>query len=233
MTALPQMSSRQARKSDSVRWVGPAGGYPPPPEHRRLPVASKALEFQGSAPRVWAVSAHGGAGATSLVSQVPFLGDAGQVFPSGKVDGESDLVVICAAETISGLSAAHDLLLQHRNDLAGDTELLAVITRPAQPGWTGKRTPKVIAERLGLLGDENLPGELIRVEWNEQLALTTTEKRDQVSPQDIAGWLAMDEKSQAKAMRVKNSPAALGILPAAAEILTLVRESSRASHSGA
>ncbi|MBF4554375.1 hypothetical protein [Corynebacterium suicordis] len=168
-----------------------------------------------------------------MVSQIPFLGDAGQLFPSGTVEGESDLIVICAAETVSGLSAAHDLLLQHRNGLAGDTELLAVVTRPAQPGWTGKRTPKVIAERLGILGDENLPGEIIRIEWNEQLALTTAERRESVSPQDIAGWLAMDEKSQAKAMRVKNSHAALGILPAAAEILNLVRETSRASHSGA
>ncbi|MBF0582487.1 hypothetical protein [Corynebacterium sp. ED61] len=233
MTAVPQLSSRQARSNDSVRWVGPAGGYPPPPEHRRFPVASEALETSGTKPRVWAVSAHGGAGATALVSQVPFLGDAGQIFPSGEVDGESDLIIICAAETVTGLSAAHDLVLQHRNELAGNTELLAVVTRPAQPGWTGKRTPKVIAERLAVLGDENLPGEVIRVEWNEQLALTTPERRETVQPQDIAEWLAMDDKSQARARRVKNSPAALGILPAAADILDLAREASRASHSGA
>lgn len=195
-------------------------GYPPPPPEQRAEVAASPLAAGGTPPLVWAVSAHGGAGASVLASRLGFVADAGHVFPAGKAAGEARVVIV-AEETLAGVEAAHRLVLQHLNGLAGDTDLLAVITRPSRPGWEGKKLPKPIRYRLGLLDDPQLGCTVIRIGWDNELAVTLPKDRASLSPPQVAEWLHLDAKKKAKARRVRGSLAALGLTDAAAELLTL------------
>lgn len=196
-------------------------GYPPPPADKRAAVKVESSDAEAvDAPLIWAVSAHGGAGAQALASRIGFVADSGSAFPSGSHPGE-DHVVICAEETLSGIIAAHHLVLQHLNGLAGDTRLLAVVTRPARPGWEGKKLPKPIRNRLELLKDPNLVGTVIRLSWDDELAITTADEREALSPEEVIEWLGMDTKARAKAAKAKNTLAWLGLTAAAAELLSL------------
>jgi hypothetical protein len=197
-------------------------GYPPPaPENRAVVRTDPVAVADGqSAPLIWAVSAHGGAGAATLSSRVGFVADAGHDLPSGEYPGER-LIVICAAETATGLRRAHRMVLQHMNGLGGDTDLLAVVTHPVNPAWTGRKTPKEIRRRLSLLGDDNLPGQLIRLGWDGELALTFPDEREEVSPADVAEWIAADDKERKRAAKARGTPASTGLTDAAAQLLQL------------
>lgn len=204
-------------------------GYPPPDPEDRAVVADKAMPYStAKPPMIWAVSAHGGAGAGALASRIGFIADAGTTFPSGKYPGEN-LIVICAEETLSGLIAAHNLILQHLNSLGGDTRLLGLVTRPARPGWEGKKLPRAIRTHLGLLSDPHLVDKIIRLGWDDSLAVTLPEDRDSLSPAEVVEWLGMDDKAQAKAAKNKKSLASCGVTQAAATLLAAAAESSAPS----
>ena len=197
-------------------------GYPPPaPENRAVVRTDPVAVAEGApAPLIWAVSAHGGAGAAALASRVGFVADAGHQFPSGQHPGER-LIVICAAETATGLQRAHRMVLQHMNSLGGDTDLLAVVTHPVNPAWAGRKTPREIRRRLSLLGDDNLPGQLIQLGWDEELAVTYPDDREALSPADVAEWIAADDKERKRAAKARGTPASTGLTDAAAQLLQL------------
>lgn len=204
-------------------------GYPPPAVENRAAVWETPVSPQDAdAPLIWAVSAHGGAGAQALASRIGFIADAGNRFPSGEHPGE-DHIVICAEETLSGIIAAHHLVLQHLNGLGGDTHLLAVVTRPTRPGWEGKKLPKPIRNRLALLSDPVLVDQVIRLGWDDELAITTADEREALSPAEVVEWLGMDDKAQAKAAKNKMSLASRGVTQAAATLLAAAAESSAPS----
>jgi hypothetical protein len=204
-------------------------GYPPPAPEDRARVADQAMAYStAKPPMIWAVSAHGGAGAGALASRIGFIADAGTTFPSGEYPGEN-LIVICAEETLSGLIAAHNLILQHLNGLGGDTRLLGLVTRPARPGWEGKKLPKEIRTHLGLLSDPHLVDQIIRLGWDDTLAVTLPEDRESLSPADVVEWLGMDDKAQTKAAKNKRSLAGRGVTQAAATLLAAAAESSAPS----
>ncbi|WP_125175259.1 hypothetical protein [Corynebacterium bovis] len=199
-------------------------GFPPPPEQARAQVADGPVADPGGEPvLVWAVSAHGGAGATSLAARVGFIGDAGGRFPSGAYPGE-DRVVICAAETVAGLEAAQNLALQHLNGLGGETRLLAVVTHPVHPGWTGAKTPVEIRGMLDLLDDPGVPWRLIRLGFDSELALTAPDQVQQVTPGEVAEWMRMDAKARRRATRSRDSLAASGVVAAAADLVGLAAD---------
>lgn len=199
-------------------------GYPPPPQEQRTPIATDPVALtDGPDPLVWAVSAHGGAGASVLASRMGFVADAGHILPSGSFDGEGR-IVICCEETIIGITAAHRMVLQHINGLGGDTRLLAVVTRPSRPGWSGKKLPTAIRNHLSLLNDPLFDCEVIRLGFDDQLAVTLPEKRASLSPPQVAEWLAADKKKKAKARKVRGSLEALGLTDAAATLMTLAAQ---------
>lgn len=198
------------------RGVGLAG-FPPPAESSRAPVRSEALP-EGEGVLLWAVGAHGGAGATSLSARFGFVGDAGREFPSGRYPGE-DRVVVVAAETVAGLTAVQNLVLQHLNGLGGDTDLVAVVTHPVAPQWTGKGTPAEISAMLRLLDDAVLPFELVRLGWDGQLAVATPGEVEPVSPAAVAEWLAMDAKARRRVVKGRDWVSRAGLAATGARLL--------------
>lgn len=216
-------------------------GYPAPAPEFRAPVYSDPVADKVSLadgpPMIWAVSAHGGAGAEALASRVGFVADAGHGFPSGTYPGE-DYVVICAEETVTGLRRGLRLVLQHMNGLGGDTVLLGVVTRPVNPAWTGKKTPKPIWERLGLFDDPNLGCPVFRLGWDDDLAVTfadaddAADRRTTLTPAEVAEWLAADDRDRKKARKVRGSLAASGVTDTASQLLERLLESRNPTPEG-
>lgn len=219
------MAARQVQEVLSTPPRGRSGrgagvglaGFPPPATSSRAEVRSEALP-EGEGVLLWAVGAHGGAGATSLAARFGFVGDAGRQFPSGEYPGE-DRVVVVAAETVAGLTAAQNLVLQHLNGLAGDTDLVAVVTHPVVPQWTGKGAPVEIGAMLRLLDDAVLPFSLVRLGWDGQLAVATPGEVEPVSPAAVAEWLAMDAKARRRVVKGRDWVSRAGLAATGARLL--------------
>ena len=79
-------------------------------------------------PLVWLLGAHGGAAVSSLTASLDWAGNAQRRWPSGG-HGDSPLVAIVARTHLSGLTAAHRLLMQHYNrEIPDSIRLLGLIT---------------------------------------------------------------------------------------------------------
>lgn len=130
-----------------------------PPPHHRAPVWDRPVPAQpddeGRTPLVWLLGAHGGAGVTTLAHLLGPAADCYRRWPA-VLDGESPYVVIVARETVIGLGAADALLRQHHAGLAGDSNLIGLITVAARPG----RIPAPIRR------DRDLYAELADHDWH-------------------------------------------------------------------
>ncbi|WP_125187504.1 hypothetical protein [Corynebacterium bovis] len=124
-----------------------------------------------------------------------------------------------AAETVAGLTAVQNLVLQHLNGLGGDTDLVAVVTHPVAPQWTGKGTPAEISAMLRLLDDAVLPFELVRLGWDGQLAVATPGEVEPVSPAAVAEWLAMDAKARRRVVKGRDWVSRAGLAATGARLL--------------
>ncbi|WP_147291518.1 DUF6668 family protein [Corynebacterium senegalense] len=110
-----------------------------------LPVASTALwQGGGRAPIAWAVSAHGGAGATTLAQMLAPVGDAADQWPA---HDEYPLCVVVCRSTRTGLDAAQSAILQSKSGHTGRCEVLGVVIVADAPG----KTPKSLAQRETVL----------------------------------------------------------------------------------
>ena len=96
-------------------------------------IRTSALSVDRPGPAVWLLGAHGGAGVSTLSHYLSFAGDSERQWPCGSdIENESPYVVIVARETSDGLAAAHQLIVDHReNGLA--SELLGIITVASSP----------------------------------------------------------------------------------------------------
>lgn len=110
-----------------------------------LPVAGDALCVAGGLPpALWAVAAHGGAGASTLAAVLAPVGDAGRMWPAGD---ESALCVVVCRSTVSGLEAAHAAVLQAQSNHAGGCHVLGAVVIADAPG----KEPKVIRQKESIL----------------------------------------------------------------------------------
>lgn len=112
-----------------------------------LPLAEEKLAKDSEcAPALWIISAHGGAGATTLGHVIAPAADAGQQWP---VKEENPFVLIACRSTASGLDAAHSAVLQHCTGSVAPCELLGVVVTADAPG----KMPKSLAQRVEVLED--------------------------------------------------------------------------------
>lgn len=113
--------------------------------HQALPIADEALwDGRGRAPVVWAVGAHGGAGASTLAQVLAPVGDAGARWPA---HDEFGLCVVVCRSTRTGLDAAQSAVLQAQSGHAGSCEVLGVVIVADAPG----KTPKSLRHRESVL----------------------------------------------------------------------------------
>lgn len=115
-------------------------------ETDKLPVLTTPLhsDSEEKAPAFWLVSAHGGAGTTTLAHIWKPAGDAGKTFPSR--DQFTGCVIVCRT-TLAGLEAAHNAVLQIRGEQAGQCHLIGCLSVADAPG----KLPKAIAQKLRVL----------------------------------------------------------------------------------
>jgi hypothetical protein len=152
-------------------------GVVAPPESRRAPIWDRPVPGTGRAPLVWLLSAHGGAGASTLAHVLAPAGDCERRWP-GVLNNESPYVVVIARETIGGLTHAHDLLRQHLAGLAGPSEVIGLVTVAARPG----RVPPEIRRYRDVVG--SLAGQVWKVNWHEEWTLVEPEKLPVWTPGD-------------------------------------------------
>lgn len=171
------------------------GPVPPPastgahtPPVGELPVATESLASrEETAPAFWCVAAHGGAGATTLSHLWAPAGDAGQRWPAA--DEYTTCVVVCRS-TMSGLDAAHSVILQaERTDELGCT-LLGVVVVADAPGKVSKPLKQKLAvlEELATLWHidyhpglrEHLPHDLAT--WEPTPEAVAVKKRRKIPP---------------------------------------------------
>ena len=133
------LSTKVARPATTDQATGrvPTRAVVAPPRHERAPVWERPVpaipDQQSPAPLVWLLGAHGGAGVTTLAHLLAPAADCYRRWPAA-LGGESRYVVLVARETVIGLAAADALARQHHAGLAGDSELIGLITVAARPG---------------------------------------------------------------------------------------------------
>ena len=141
-----------------------------------LPLATTPLaDVDEWAPIVWAVAAHGGAGASSLAHALAPMGDAGQCWP---VQDEHPWCVIVARSTRDGLEAAHDALLQAQAGRAGSCVVLGLMVVADAPG----KLPKPVLQKLKVI--ERIVPQIWRVSFHAQWRSELIDHRPDWSPLD-------------------------------------------------
>ncbi|MEE2061822.1 DUF6668 family protein [Rhodococcus artemisiae] len=121
-------------------------GLKMPNADRLAPVLDAPLHVPGSgrAPAFWMVGAHGGSGASSLARAWAPAGDALRTWPAAD---RYPLAVIVARTHITGLLAAHDLVLQATAHRIGGCAFLGVVTVADTPG----KLPSTLRRKHSLL----------------------------------------------------------------------------------
>lgn len=166
----------------------PATGGVHTPPVGELPVATESLSAVGdTAPAFWCVAAHGGAGATTLSHLWAPAGDAGQCWPAA--DEYTGCVVVCRS-TMTGLDAAHSVILQAERDGQLGCTLLGVVVIADAPG----KVSKALKQKLTVL-------EELATLWHLDYHLGV---RDHL-PHELATW-APTQKSAATKRRRKLPP---------------------------
>lgn len=149
-----------------------------------LPVATTSLAAgEGAAPAFWCVAAHGGAGATTLAHMWAPAGDAGQRWPAA--DEFTGCVVVCRS-TMTGLDAAHSVILQAERDEQLGCTLLGVVVIADAPG----KVSKALKQKLTVL-------EELTTLWHLDYHLGV---RDHL-PHELATWVPTQETAATKRRR--------------------------------
>ncbi|OJF14557.1 hypothetical protein BG844_09110 [Couchioplanes caeruleus subsp. caeruleus] len=112
---------------------------------------------------MWWVGCHGGAGVTTLATMTNLGAEMGAAWPQVPPDWRIQPVVLVARGSASGLRAATGAAEQWRARAVANVRVLGLVVVAASP----KRPPKVVTERLQLLGGW-LPT-ILRVGWVDAL----------------------------------------------------------------
>ncbi|NKR30051.1 hypothetical protein GS966_25525 [Rhodococcus hoagii] len=121
-------------------------GLKMPDADRLAPVWDEPLHVAGAgrAPVFWMLGAHGGAGASTLARAWAPAGNALRSWPSAD---RFPLVVVVARPHITGLRAAHDLVLQATARQIGGCVFLGLVTVADVPG----KLPSTLRRRLDVV----------------------------------------------------------------------------------
>ncbi|MFH5227540.1 hypothetical protein [Antrihabitans spumae] len=217
--------------------MAPPLGQAAPPSPRmapeRVPMLTPAPRGTGSwntrvtraphqrAPLVWLLGATGGAGVSMLAASLAYAGDAQRRWPSlvgYSAALDSPLVVIVTRTHMSGLHAAHNLLLQHASAATPTgVQLVGVVTvadtdRPLSSPVAARRA---VVESLAA----DLDARVWRLGWIEPWRSLTTD--------DLAIWspgyrLPEDKQHRRDPSRTPPPP----VRELAAELLTAARSAT-------
>lgn len=159
---------------------------PASPIEGELPVASSPLESGSStAPAFWCVGAHGGAGATTLAQLWAPAGDAGQVWPAAE---EFTTCVVVCRSTMTGLDAAHSVVLQGQRDDRTGCTVLGVVVIADSPG----KLSKPLKQKISVLAELST---LWHIGYEHGI-------RDHL-PHELATWIPSPEAESPKKRRKK------------------------------
>jgi hypothetical protein len=142
-----------------------------PPSDERAPVRATPLMTGAEGQAAWAVmSAHGGAGASTLAQWWPQACDTGRAWPG--CSDTTQLVVLAARTCMPGLVAASTRLREWHAQLAPEgVVVVALVLTPVRPG----RLP-VAVRRFRDMVAPLVAGGVYSLGWHEQLV--TLEPRD-------------------------------------------------------
>lgn len=149
--------------------------------HNHLPVRQDPLGSQ-SQPAVWLLGARGGVGVTTLTSfWAGWAADSRREWPCGNARSvESPYVVLVARETIDGLQAAHELLMQH-GAAQLECEILGLVTVAAS-----RDLPKPVRQYREIVtaAVESAGGTVWTIGWHKHLPATDNRKLQSWHPYD-------------------------------------------------
>lgn len=134
--------------------------------------------LQGGWPPLWWVGCHGGAGVTTLARMTGIGAEMGAAWPLVPPEWRIQPVVLVARGSAAGTHAAVGAVEQWRRRAVSNVRVMGLVVVAASP----KRPPKIVTERLQLLGGW-LPS-IWRVGWVETL-LAADDPMDVGVPPDV------------------------------------------------
>jgi hypothetical protein len=129
-------------------------------------------------PPLWWVGCHGGAGVTTLARMTDIGAEMGAAWPQVPPDWRIQSVVLVARASAAGIRAAEGAVEQWRTRRVPNVRVLGLVVVGASP----KRPPKIVTERLQLLGGW-MPS-IWRVGWVETF-LAADDPMDVGVPPDV------------------------------------------------
>ena len=165
MSTAPITQSEQPITGPQPVMAFTAGAIRPPDEADMLDWRTE----PGSPALIWAVGCHGGAGVSTLATQLAHVGDSGQRWPARP--DEAPFVVLIARESARGLAAAEVAARQyHTGHAPGHTRLLGLVLVAAQPkqsSLTGKKPAPSLRRHRELI--VTLFNHIWRIDWHPYL----------------------------------------------------------------
>lgn len=165
MSTAPITQSEQPITGPQPVMAFTAGAIRPPDEADMLDWRTE----PGSPALIWAVGCHGGAGVSTLATQLAHVGDSGQRWPARP--DEAPFVVLIARESARGLAAAEVAARQyHTGHAPGHTRLLGLVLVAAQPkqsSLTGKKPAPSLRRHRELI--VTLFDHIWRIDWHRHL----------------------------------------------------------------
>lgn len=152
---------RWGRRPPSVS--GPIGNLAPPPAERRFPYRAAA-----AASETWFISAHGGAGSSTLASVLGHP-SATRTWPV-RDDGQPVPVVLVCRSNVAGLEAGRDAARDWASDAADSihgVDVVGLVVVADAPG----RLPKELQHNIDLL--TGAVPRLWRIPWEDRLRTST------------------------------------------------------------
>lgn len=189
---------RNLMNDTDSRAIRPVPGFDVPPDDRCAPIHEGPIPVAGRPALIWLLAAHGGAGVTTLERQLGLARDSRRYWPQ-PAEGESPFVVVVAVESERGLSAAHDMLVQHKAGGAGGGRCLGLVTRPATPSFRGRRMPADLRRKLELVSaaaDRHW-----QLKWHDECASIPSSELASVTPSRLSDWRDMDARTRKKLRR--------------------------------
>ncbi|GAA2399698.1 hypothetical protein GCM10010191_03510 [Actinomadura vinacea] len=141
-----------------ARQVVPAGLAPPPTSPLGL------AAYSGPGPALWFSSCHGGAGASTLTTLIPYGKSAGRYWPTPDPPGQARVLLVARSHA-SGLIAAQSAARQWAAGVLPTVRLLGLVVIADAPG----KLPKPLKDLLRLISG-GVP-QIWELPWVEALRL--------------------------------------------------------------
>lgn len=188
-----------------------------PSPDRLAPVRDHPLHTHGAGrpPVFWTLGAHGGAGASTLARAWAPAGNSLRSWPAAD---KYPLVVVVARTHITGLRAAHDLVLQATARQVGGSVFLGLVTVADAPG----RLPQTLRRKLEVVetAARTAGGQTWQLPYLDEYRVTEPEQMPVWDPR-----VAAPEQTS----RWRRSDTAAQVAPELAAVGTEIFEAARAA----